>query len=292
MSWLKRNLFFAIGLAAALAALAATAVYVFNGWHSNATARAQLNEIYGKLQTAALHRPSAGNSKIDNIRTANDNNAGLEAWIQQADEYFQPIAPIPTNNLSNESFSVNFHQTIADLRSEAADANVQIPPLYNFSFDSLMPLSIYAPGSLGSISTQLGEVKAICQVLFAAQVNALDGIQRIAVSPDDAQGPPTDYLQDVATTNDIAAMTPYQVTFRGFTSELTHVLQGFASSPHAFIVKSISVQPAQAPAAGSNNGAPAPAAAPVMAGGMQMVLNEQMLSVTMEVVVVRLLPGN
>ena len=41
---------------------------------------------------------------------------------------------------------------------------------------------------------QLGEVKAISEVLFAARVNALDGIQRVRVSDDD-DGPAriTDY---------------------------------------------------------------------------------------------------
>ena len=104
----------------------------------------------------------------------------------------------------------------------------------------------FAPGSLGPLAVQLGEVKAISEILFAAGVNQLDGIQRVRVSDDDVNGPQTDYLDDIAVTNDLAVLTPYHVTFRAFSPEIAQVLAGFASSPHGFIVKSINVQPAGA----------------------------------------------
>jgi hypothetical protein len=76
------------------------------------------------------------------------------------------------------------------------------------------------------------------------------------------------------------------VTFRGFTAELTAVLSGFATSPHGFIIKNISVQPANS-TTDQTQGAPPPAPMP---GRTQMVLDEQMLRVTMMIEVVKLTP--
>lgn len=172
---------------------------------------------------------------------------------------------------------------------------------------------------------QLGEVKTVSEILFAAGINALDGVQRLRVLPDDATGPMTDYLDDQPVTNDLALLTPYQVTFRGFSPEIARVLQGFASSSHGFIVKNINVQPSGAAevagvagvagAAGGNpnamaaylqaagvqaslsqaggrfvniaGGAPAPGK-----GALQTVLNEQLLRITMTVEVVKLTARN
>ncbi len=104
----------------------------------------------------------------------------------------------------------------------------------------------FAPGSLEALAAQLGEVKTISEILFGAGINALDGIERVHVSPDDANGPQTDYLTDLPLTNDLAVLVPYEVTFRGFSPEVARVLKGFAASPHGFIVGAISVQPAGA----------------------------------------------
>jgi hypothetical protein len=92
------------------------------------------------------------------------------------------------------------------------------------------------------------------------------------------------------------------------------VLDGLASSPHGFIVKGIDVAPAGAGATqGSSQGygnpppygqppsgyppggyggfQPPPASPPPTSGGMQTVLDEQLLRVTMEIEIVKLSPG-
>ena len=50
-------------------------------------------------------------------------------------------------------------------------------------------------------------------------------------------------------TNELAVLTPYEVTFRCFSSELAAVLAGLASSPYALLVKTINVELAPAVAA-------------------------------------------
>jgi hypothetical protein len=291
MGWFKRNLFFAIGVVVALGLLGAAGFYDYESWAHNQTAFAKLNEVYNTLSELNKQKPSPGNDKVDNIAAAREQERQLREWINKTRNYFQPIAPIPklTNApVSDKLFAEALVRTIGQLQREAANANVKLPPQYDFSFTAHMDQLKFAPGSLEPLSVQLGEVKAISEVFFEAGINALDGIQRFRASPDDASGPQTDYLDDQPVTTDLAVLVPYQVTFRAFSPEIARVLEVFATSQHGFIVKTISVQPAGAT---GTTVAAAPAPLPGR-GGLQTVLNEQLLRVTMMVEVVKLTPRN
>jgi len=295
MTWIKRNLLFTIVGVLALGALGAIGFYDFTSWRRNSVAFDKLNEVYNTLRELRNHQPSPGNDKINNIEAAKQQEAQLRDWIRQARTHFQPIAPIPnpTNGIILDPlFGDALHRTLDQLQREAANANVTVPPQYSFSFQALITRVKFAPGSLNTLAVQLGEVKAVSEVLFAAGVNELDGIERARV------------------TNELAVMTPYTVTFRSFSPEIAQVLAGFASSPHGFVVKSINVQPAGAagmeqapnmmggPYGGPFGGGgaynipppPTPPTAMPSKGGLQTVLQEQLLSVKLEVEIVKLLP--
>jgi hypothetical protein len=293
MGWLKRNLFFAIGGILSLGLLAAAGYYDYVGWQHNQAAYGRLKETYDKLIELSKKKPSPGNDKVPNIAAANEQANQLNQWKSQSKKYFQPVPRIPaTGPLSNESFQHALTATIKQLQDSAAAANVQLPPQYNFSFTTDVGRLTFAPGSLEPLSAQLGEVKAISEILFSARVNGMDAIQRAKVSSDDDGGPQTDYIiEDQPVTNDLAVLMPYQVTFRGFSPEVAQVLGAFAASPPGFIVKTVSVQPEAmfGAAAGDTGAPPPPPPAPVSGkGGLQTVLNEQQLRVTLEVLAVRM----
>jgi hypothetical protein len=341
MAWIKRNLFFVIGGMLALGLLGAAGFYNYKGWSHNSAKTDQLKEIYGTLRNLTGQKPSPGNDKVDNIAAAREQERQIRDWIRQAADYFQPMAPIPNtgnNAVSSEAFAAALRRTIDQLQHEADAASVTLPPKYNFSFEAQRSLVKFSPGSLASLAAQFGEVKTISEILFAARVNSLDGIQRVRVSDDDANGPQADYFDGHSVTNNLAVLTPYQITFRSFSPEVGEVLAGFASSPHGFIVKSINVQPAGAAAATAPETAATETAVPMLAatetaepmlaqpylppglrarpaippaappaappttlpatlptrvpgrGGLQTVLNEQLLRVTLVVEVVKLLP--
>ncbi len=302
MIWIKRNLFFVIGGVLALGLLGAAGFYDFSSWRRNSAAFDKLNEVYSTLRELTNQKPSPGNDHINNIEAARQQEARLRDWINGTRNYFRPIAPIPnlTNGpISNPLFADALHRTVDQLQREAANAKVSVLPQYGFSFEAQLSRVRFAPGSLDSLAVQLGEVKAISEVLFAARVNQLDGIQRMRVSDDDATGPQTDYLTDSAVTNNLVVLTPYTVTFRAFSHEIAQTLAGFASSPDGFVVTSISVQPAgmaamqaMGPYLGGGGGGnmPMPAAAPAGRGALQTVLQEQLLRATIEVQIVKLLP--
>ena len=297
MAWIKRNLFFVIGGILAIGLLGSAGFYIYKGWSHNTAALNELNEIYSTLRESTSKKPSPGNDKINNIEAAKQQESQLRDWIRQAGDYFKPITPVPNPSngiVSSEEFAAALRRMIDQLQREADIASVALPPQYDFSFKAQRDLVKFAPGSLGPLAEQLGEVKTIVEILFAARVNALDGIQRVRVSDDDASGPQADYLDDHAATNNLAVMTPYQITFRSFSPEIGAVLAGFASSPRGFIVKGINVQLAGAAATMSPSptaAAPPPSASLAPAkGGLQSVLNEQLLHVTLVVEVVKMLP--
>ncbi|MEI6193036.1 MAG: Amuc_1100 family pilus-like protein [Verrucomicrobiota bacterium] len=314
MAWIKRNLFFVIGGVVALLLLGAAAFYDYQGWSRNTEKFDKLNEIYGTLKQLNDQKPSPGDTKINNTQTAKDQEKEIRAWIEQTGNYFKPIAPVPNSpEVTSEAYAAALRRTIDQLQHEADGASVQLPPKYAFSFEAQRSIVRFAPGSLAPLAVQLGEVKAISEILFAARVNSYDSIQRVRVSDDDVAGSQSDYIGDPAVTNDLCILTPYAVTFRSFTPELAAVLAGFAASPNGFIVKGLNVSPAGLAAPSFGGGGPygrgegmpgmppgmgegfAPPVSPTTAavpgkGGLQPFLNEQLLRVTLEVVIVKPLP--
>lgn len=302
MAWIKRNKFFAIGCVLALGLLGAAGFYDYQSWSRNETALAKLNDIYGNLKRLTGEKPSPGNDKIKNIETAKEQESNVRAWMSQTGKFFQPIDPIPRagdGTMKTDEFARALSRTIDQLQRDATNANVALPPDYGFSFTAERNRVTFAPGSLKPLSEQMGEVRALAEILFAARVNSVDSMQRVRVSDEDMAGLTSDYIGESSETNELAVLTPYQITFRAFSPEIAQTLAGFENSPHGFIVKGINVQRATA---GSDDAAtggvapppPPPETPPMQAGrgGLQTVLKEQLLRVTLQVEIVKLLPKN
>src|ERR1700733_5022495 len=235
MGWIKRNLFFVIGGILALGLLGGAGFFIYTGWARNADMSAKLEEIYGKLQQLAEAPVQPGNNKIDNKKIAQEQEKQVRDWIARATDFFRPIPPIPQGSVTIRTYATALDTTIYQLQQEAKDDSVVLPPEYYFSFQVMHNNTTISSTSLDPLAAQLGEVKAIAEILYAARINALDGIQRVRVSDDDLQGLQSDYIDERPTTNELAILTPYVVTFRSFTPELARVISGFATSPNSFI---------------------------------------------------------
>ena len=275
MDWIKRNLYFLVGSLVALALMGLAGWYLYSKWQLNNDILGGLDEQYAKLKRLYEQNPHPGSGKIDNIKIAKDQQQELRDYIRKTQPYFQlcPAIPQPeSGKLTSQEFSSALSRTIDQMQRDAARASVILPPSdsknnsYSFSFAAQKESLAYLPGSLVPLSAQLGEVKAICAVLFAAKVNSLDNLRRERVSDDDLKGPQTDYLSDKSLTNELAVLSPYELSFRCFSSELASVLAGFASSPCGMIiVKTINVESAPAVAASNEPVPPPMASAPAYA---------------------------
>jgi hypothetical protein len=252
MAWIKRNLFFAICAAVSIVLMGAAGYYAYSKWALNNQNFESLNNDYEELKRLNSAPINPGNDKINNIQIAQDQQKELKEFIKKTRAYCQNISPIPDlPKISDPDFSTALTRTIDRMQKDATNNSVTLPSDYAFSFQAEKNKVGFNSSGLAPLSVQLGEVKTITSILFQAKINSLDNLRRERVSPDDAGGPQTDYLNEKSVTNELAILTPYELTFKCFSSELAAVLSGFGSSPNGIIVKTINVKSAPPGAAGT-----------------------------------------
>src|SRR2546421_10022841 len=248
MSWIKRNLYFLIGGLIALGLMGGAGWYLYSKWELNNQTFDKLTEQYEALKKLNSQPLQAGSGSVDNITLAKQQQQQVRDFLKKTQPHFQRIPPIPdVPKLSDREFSTTLSRTIDQMQHDATNLSVAVPKNYGFSFDAQRSRMSFPAGSLPLLATQVGEVKAICDVLFQAKVNSLDNIRRERISADDNTGNQTDYLNEKSVTNELAVVTPYELTMRCFSQELADVLAGFASSPHGLIVKKVNTEPAGTP---------------------------------------------
>ena len=271
MDWIKRNLYFLIGSLVALALMGLAGWYLYSKWQLNNEILGKLDEQYAELKRLNEQNPHPGSDQVNNIQAAKDQQKDMRAYIQKARQHFQLCPPIPvpqSGKLTSQEFSSALSRTLDQMQREATKSSVTLPPkdstgqAYSFSFAAQSKSLAYAAGSLAPLSVQLAEVKAIFTALVQAKVNSVDNIRRERVSDDDFKGPQTDYLTEKSVTNELAVLSPYEVTFRCFSTELAAVMAGFAASPCGLLVKTINVESAPAAAAGTESFASGVSATP------------------------------
>ncbi len=258
MSWIKRNLFFFIGSIVALLLMGAAGWSLYSKLTLNNQILADLNTSYDELKGLTSKNPHPGDGKVNNIQIAKSQELQLSNFVAKARAHFVPIERLPSEEdapkITDRDLTTALSRTIDQLQREAATASVTVISNqqggYYFSFEALRGKVSFDQKGLLPLATQLGEVKAICDVLFQAKVNSLDNIRRERVAAEDSLGGlQTDYLTEKKTTNDLAVLTPYEITFKCFSSELASVLASFAGSPHAILVKTVNVEGAPVQAA-------------------------------------------
>lgn len=277
MAWIKRNILFLVGGVISLALLGGAGFYLFTRNQSNNELKDKVAEAYANAQAVTQQTPGPGNDKVDNISAAKKQVVQMHELLTRQQNFFRPIAPIPAsadsaNAISDHEFASALRDTINEMQHEAANSSVQLPPRYDFSFSAIKSKIMFAPGSLSPLAQQLGEVKAITDIVFRARVNSLDSIRRVRVSPDDKEAP--DYLELQPVTNELAVVEPYELVFRSFSGELAGVLAGFATSTNGFRIKTVTVEPSGAIATTSDAGMTSTYVAPPVAAPVRPVNSE------------------
>ncbi len=247
MSWIKRNLYFVIGTLVAVVLTGLAVFYLFQNLAANTKGFQDWNQAYSDLKQLQDKTPHPGDKTVNNIQNGQNQQAQLRWELAQARTHFARIPAIPdTPTVGGEDFTSELRTTLSEMRRRAVEESVTLPSTnYNFTFESILPQITFSQRSLQALAVQLGEVKALCNVLFDAKVNSLENLRREQVcredQPDKAA---TDYLDAHSVTNDLAVMSPYEITFRCFSPELAAVVAGFANSTNGFIIKTINIEPA------------------------------------------------
>jgi hypothetical protein len=235
MPWLKRNLFLVIGGVVALALLGIATFFLISKIQANNEVTAKLQrqtELYRRLVMRNPH------PNPENIEAAKQEQQKVEQFAHEVRVLFLPAAMQPT---THREFRGQLDRTVRGLTDLARRSGVDVPADFYFTFDAHKNAVSFP--SLQSLSSQLSDIREICEILFDAKVHSLVAMQRTAAAEEDGIG--SHYLVDIkAETNEWAVVTPYQVTFDAFSSELARIMDGLNKSRQFLVLKTVEVEPA------------------------------------------------
>lgn len=205
----------------------------------------EIASLYATLNDLNNQNPNPGNEKVDNIKFAREQTGQLRQYMHKARAYFEPIPPIPDTGgakVSNAEFATQLRPTIVQLNRLAESQGVTIEKDYYFSFKSEQSSMAFDTNGLDKLAVQLGDIKAISEIILSARVSALERIRREPVVTNDTVA--SDLLPTERTVSTpLADISPFEVTFQCFSEQLAQVISKFANAPNGLIVKSINVEP-------------------------------------------------
>jgi hypothetical protein len=261
MSWLKRNLVLVVGGLIVLALLGGAGSFLWSQKQRADGVTVDLDGLITDLQTLTGRDPFPNADNIDATKVEQKRVADLLADCRR---YFVPTST--HTNIDSATFKDVLETSIAEMEKDARQSGVGLPDKFHFTFRAQRGTTVFAAAELLPLTSQLADIKAICDVLFKARVHSIAGIRRVPVSTND-QGSTEFLTQFKVTTNTVtsAQVAPYEFTFQGFSGELASVLEGFTRSPHCLIVKNVNVEVATASTGSAEGEMPAPVYVPGVA---------------------------
>lgn len=243
MSWIKRNLFLVVGGVISLALLGAAGFFLYTKYEANRAIGEELDANIANLKSLANRDPHPGTAEVDNISAAKAEAARVKEFLGEVKQFF----PVQfTDPLDSRQFRAMLDTRISRLQSGADESGVKLPEDYWFTFAAQKSAVKFDDKALTTLATQLLEINELCRVLYDAKVVALDSVRRAPVASEDSGF--QDYLSEQkGSTNQWGVLMPYEVTFRGFSTEVARVFEGLIRNTNAcFVVKNVGINRADA----------------------------------------------
>ena len=165
--------------------------------------------------------------------------------------------------LDDNTFLEFMHTKIYGLQRQCKNQRIRLPKFeekdkeFVFSFSKAWNEPEFKSHEREIMAYQLAEIEALCQALFKANIHEIYNIRRLKVMRGGDEGEQAseedalEYLPEAKfSLDDVnkfveqapgSRVMPYEVTFRGFSSELSTALEELYKSPVFFVVKNISV---------------------------------------------------
>jgi hypothetical protein len=261
MQWIKRNLFFVVGGVVALALMGAAGWFVYTNIQKDREIQEGEDGLQKQVSEAQRLSTAPASPTEENIKAAKEETRRLKEFRTSLKELFAPAPVFPKTD--DKGFKDFLEKNISELTMAASNANVLLPvgpnnEKFGFTFSTHRNQFQFSPGSIEPWMEQLSDIRSIAQILFQSKVNALDTIQRVAVSKDDTA--PSDFLAGTILTNQAGTtFAPYLTSFRCFSADLASVIEKFSRSTNCIIVKTVNVVPSAVPLPTGNLNQPAPA---------------------------------
>lgn len=238
MDWIKKNLTMVVSGVVALLLLGGAGYFLFSQWQLDAKVDAELKDARATWERLEKSDPHPGTDEINNIKAIQQDVQKTGAFLTKVSGSFHSLTyPVVTNNFQ---FKTLLEQRIDLLRKRAEESGVTIPQDYSFTFKAQMSKMRFEAEDLQPLANQLEEITALSELLFSQRVHSIEAIRRVAVAKDDSMGG-NSYIPLTAVTNDLVVITPYEVTIKGFSSEMAGVLQAFANADSCYRITAINV---------------------------------------------------
>jgi hypothetical protein len=256
MRWIKRNIFMLVGVILALGLMAGAVAYLLTRVKADLNASKNLKAAQQQLIGLMTKQPFPDQQNVDLAVRETQRLAAYMTNVQAQIAY--PALP----KMTSQEFSSYLLNNVAELQKGAEQSGVLLPnPRYGFSFEPLREQINFDAASIEPLTRQIIDIKELCSILFQSQVHKLESLRRVRVSTlDPGQGP--QYLDKAANPtaySNLATVTPYEVVFTGFSTELAGVLEKLQRSPIFFSVKVLNLETLKV---GPVEAAPAAPAAP------------------------------
>lgn len=241
MAWVKRNIIWLIGGLISLGMIGGATMFTMEARKKQEEALNNLTTYTNKVNQLRSAKPFPG---PELIRKIEKETAAVRNFIDQAEQMFEYTEPV---RMPSQEFKVYLINSLVQLQQEATNYNVALPENFNFTFTHLLPMPNLLPYSIKPLQVQLRDIQEIAQILFESRIHALESFARVpAYTREPGSKSVLIYDMGVRTnlTTDKAVFTstPYKFSFRGFTTELTEVLNRFARADRFYVVKKLEVE--------------------------------------------------
>jgi hypothetical protein len=235
MAWLKRNLIFVVSGLVALGVLGFATIYMMSKKELNETVTADLQNKQSEWNRLNQKDPHPGTDSLDNITAAQVEQKKVTAVLEEARTHYEMMNA--TNTIDNATFKKMLDDSLYELKQQASASGVETPQDFGFTFTSQRNELRFPEASLVPLKSRLEDIKDICSVLYNSKVHGITSLKRPAVAEEESALGAQDYHSYTPVTNSLAVITPYELTFRGFSAEVASVLHGFATSEKFMVVK-------------------------------------------------------
>ncbi len=237
MPWIKKNLMLVLGGLVGLVLLFGSGFILFSEADRDTQVTTQLEEKRAEWDRLNNLNPFPDEK---NIRALKEETTRVRKVTDDLRGSIKPVDVPPVN----DTFALRLliERTISDLTKEAEEAGVDLPDKYAFTFQKLRDIGgQFDSNGIPRLAEQVEQIRTLCGVLFRAKVHSLDTLRRPAILKEEGAG--SDYLTKKSVTNNWVVRTPYDLTFKAFSSELASVIRGFAALDQLVVIKTINIDP-------------------------------------------------
>ncbi len=235
MPWIKKNLTLVLGGLVGLVLLGGSVFFLYDQSNREATVNASLEEKREEWNRLNGLNPYPEEKNIKAVRAEATKVGALTTSLRES--IHAPSVPPVTDTFS---LKLLIETTISQLQQEAEASGVNLPDRYAFTFQKLREMPYFEPSGIPKLAEQVAQISALSRVLFNAKVHSLDQFRRPGVLREEVGS--TEYLTKKAITNNWVVRSPFDLSFRSFSTELAAALQGFAAMDEVVAIKTINIQ--------------------------------------------------